>query len=503
MAVLKNIFSLRIKFIAAISVILAVTLSLTAMYGHRVQERLLLESLDERLRSLGTFTALISPESLYTFDITTLDRFVEQINADPDIRYAVITNPAGVVITTVRPKDITLEDINKDLADGPRTDHVHLQRFVINDGGEHLGTVVICVDLERMQDLTRQNLYEQLLLYLAIIVFLGSVIFFVFHLNVLRPVYSLIAGASKVSEGRYDAVVPVTTSDELGRLAECFNYMTSKISVEQSELHDLNDALLKEIEIRKTTEMALYDAKETAENASKAKSEFLASMSHELRTPLNSIIGFAEMMKYEVKGPLTLEYREYTDLITCSGRLLLETVNSILDIAKIEAGKFELYREPVFMGALVDEVVTLMDVQAQDKGIALKNETHDMRCLVVDSMRMKQVFLNIIGNAIKFTNTGEVTIENHCNELGHNILVTDTGIGMSPDQIELALKPFSQVHGTVLTRRFQGTGLGLSFSSQIMKLHGGELTITSEEHKGTTVTLHFPPDLGDDQALAS
>ncbi|MCW8917035.1 MAG: PAS domain S-box protein [Magnetovibrio sp.] len=254
--------------------------------------------------------------------------------------------------------------------------------------------------------------------------------------------------------------------------------------------------IIRDITKRKKNEASLHKAKEQAETATKAKSEFLANMSHELRTPLNSIIGFSEMMHFGIKGPLNDNYTEYAELIMTSGRLLLETVNSILDLAKIEAGKLDLEIAPVFMGDIVDEVITLLQVQANNKSVKLLNNTNELHHLNVDQIRMKQTLINTIGNAIKFTEKGSVTVSNHCDAQGHRIIISDTGIGMTPKQVEEAMKPFGQVHGNSLARRFQGTGLGLSISHEIMKLHGGNLSVESSEGQGTSVILFFPPDAG-------
>ena len=245
---------------------------------------------------------------------------------------------------------------------------------------------------------------------------------------------------------------------------------------------------------RKELESELRRAKDAAEAASAAKSQFLANMSHELRTPLNSVIGFSELMRAEIKGPLPKDYAEYADLIFRSGKRLLETINLVLDLSKIEAGKFELDIDCILLTELVNEVVALMQVQADAKGIELKNEidpTNPCR-LNIDPIRAKQVLINILGNAVKFTDHGHVVVSYKRNNGQHAIIVSDTGIGMSSEEVGIAVKPFEQVHRDVFSRRMQGSGLGLSLSKRIMELHGGMLEIASAPSQGTDVTLSFP-----------
>jgi len=243
---------------------------------------------------------------------------------------------------------------------------------------------------------------------------------------------------------------------------------------------------------RLENEEQLKQAKAMAEAASHTKSMFLANMSHELRTPLNAIIGFSQMMSQQMLGELPPAYLEYAKLIDTSGHHLLETINQILDLSKIEAGMMELEEEEIYMGDQVEDVITLLKHAAESKSVTLLNHTHELHAMWVDPIRIKQALFNVIGNAIKFTEHGEVIITSRCDEKGHRIIVTDTGIGMSEDELKIALEPFGQAQSHAYTRRIEGTGLGLSLTQHIMHLHGGELRVHSTQGVGTEVILFFP-----------
>ncbi|WP_051013694.1 PAS domain-containing sensor histidine kinase [Pararhodospirillum photometricum] len=239
-------------------------------------------------------------------------------------------------------------------------------------------------------------------------------------------------------------------------------------------------------------ERRLVEALRRAEAASRAKSEFLANMSHELRTPLNAIIGFSDMMRSRTLGPLPKPYEEYADLILHSGRHLLETINQILDLAKIEAGKVDLVVEEVALAAVVEDVVALLALQARERGLTLINAVSCPHQVRLDPLRVRQALFNVVGNALKYTLRGRVEMTSRCDAQGHALIVTDTGIGMTPEQISLALQPFERVHGATVARREEGTGLGLSLAERILSLHGGRLDLDSTPGVGTTVTLFLP-----------
>ncbi|MBF0093316.1 MAG: PAS domain-containing protein [Alphaproteobacteria bacterium] len=252
-----------------------------------------------------------------------------------------------------------------------------------------------------------------------------------------------------------------------------------------------------DITARKQAEIALINAKEQAEIANRTKTEFLANMSHELRTPLNAVIGFSEIILTEVFGPLAnAQYKEYVTHIFDSGRHLLEVINDILDVSRIEVGKLELSEEEVFLTKLVEAVGRLVQTRATAGGLTLTLiASPDLPSVRGDQRRLKQILLNLLGNAIKFTPAGGVvTLETTLDRDGALCIdVRDTGVGMTQEQISVAMAPFSQIDGA-LSRRHEGTGLGLPLSKSLVEMHGGSLVVSSSPGVGTTVRVRIPKE---------
>jgi len=231
-----------------------------------------------------------------------------------------------------------------------------------------------------------------------------------------------------------------------------------------------------------------------AEAANRAKSEFLANMSHELRTPLNAIVGFSEILQHDLLGATTwFKYREYARDIHNSGQHLLGIINNILDLSKIEAGKHVLKETLVTPAAVVEAAALLVRARAQDAGLDFDARlAADPVVLRGDELAMKQMLVNLLTNAIKFTPKGRVSLTGGLAPNGsYRFVVVDTGIGMSPQEIEVAMTPFGMVE-SAFNRRHQGTGLGLPIVASLAKLHGAELEIVSEPGSGTQITLAFP-----------
>jgi cell cycle sensor histidine kinase DivJ len=253
-------------------------------------------------------------------------------------------------------------------------------------------------------------------------------------------------------------------------------------------------AVMRDVTDRKVQEQALDLARSAAERADTAKTRFLATMSHELRTPLNAIIGFSEMIMNEQDLMLDAARRkEYAQLINDSGQHLLSVVNGILDMSKMESGNFEITPEPFAPRSALINCCNLLALKARENGIDLViNAAQDLPEITGDSRAFKQIVLNLVSNAIKFTERGgKVTVAASVEDAKLVLGITDTGVGIAADDLMRIGDPFFQA-GTTYQRRHEGTGLGLSIVKSLVALHGGELTVQSKVDEGTTVTVVLP-----------
>jgi signal transduction histidine kinase len=238
----------------------------------------------------------------------------------------------------------------------------------------------------------------------------------------------------------------------------------------------------------------LRSARDEAERANRAKSEFLANMSHELRTPLNAIIGFSEMLESGYGGALSERQASYTKDIHDSGQHLLQIINNVLDMSKVEAGQYQLYETAVDLRDVTRASIAILSGRAREQGLSLELAIDPtLPCVMADERTLRQVLLNLLSNAVKFTpHGGRVTVTGSVQPSGDLALhVQDTGIGIAAEALDLVMEPFRQANGS-FSREYEGTGLGLTISKNFVELHGGKLAIESEVGVGTTVSVILP-----------
>lgn len=253
-----------------------------------------------------------------------------------------------------------------------------------------------------------------------------------------------------------------------------------------------NRRLSREVNLRRKVEGELVEAKEAAESANRVKSAFLASMSHELRTPLNSIIGFTGIILNELAGPLNLEQKKQLKMVKGSSRHLLNLINDVLDISKIEAGELEISYEAFSLQQVIAQVLESLRPLAEEKGLSLSSQiAPEVDTLISDERRIRQVLINLVNNAIKFTEKGGVALSCRKRHSRIEMEVTDSGIGIRDEDMGTLFEPFRQLD-TGTSRRYGGTGLGLSICRRILDMLGGTIRVKSKFGKGTTFTVTLP-----------
>ena len=349
--------------------------------------------------------------------------------------------------------------------------------------GEIRGALSVIIPKEIAEQRFASDIIFFLIVGVVSILMIVVIIFFTTG-KFMRPIEKLTAAVAIVTKtGDLSTKVDISSNDEVGRLGMAFNEMSSKLRSSY--------ALLEQRIAEKT--IHLQKAIHALERANKLKSEFLANMSHELRTPLNAIIGFAEVLRDKICGDLNEEQLDFVKDIHSSGYHLLQMINDILDLSKIEAGKMVLQYEVFPVTDAIQDVYHIIQGLADKKHLHLQTEIHpETKDIEADRVKFKQVLYNLLSNAIKFTSeNGNIITKASILDDMLQVSVTDSGIGMKPEDQKQVFKEFWQADNS-FSRKYQGTGLGLALTKRIVEMHGGKIWFESEYEKGSTFCFTLP-----------
>ncbi|MFZ9406217.1 MAG: response regulator [Burkholderiaceae bacterium] len=499
----------RTRLLIAGLLLQVVALGLMAGAGVALVDRHLEQEFEQRVRQFGPFmnAALVTP--MAQRDYASVAAILAESRKGRGFVYLEVRDPAGRTIA----REAEVHD------EGAVTGAIREGRIRLELSGQALGEVDWGVSLEPIQQ-TREEAVRVItgISFLVLLLCLGLLVWL--DRSLTRPLTQLERAARDIHAGNYELALPVDRQDDLGVLMRAFDRMRLEIERKVSEL--THSEALQRRYLAETTGQKLRaeQALREVERANQAKAEFIANMSHEIRTPMNAIIGLTDLA---LESSFEAKQREHLTLVRSSADSLLAIINDILDFSKIDAGRVELDLKPFAPAELVESIVALHASTARLKGVAMRVQVSPRvpAALLGDSLRIGQVLNNLLSNAVKFTERGVIELQVHADAQHHKggeqdgasdelstdrgpcqieFVVRDSGMGISPDKLNEVFEPFLQADNSI-TRRFGGTGLGLTISRRLARAMQGDLTVSSALGIGSVFSLRLSLDRARTQDL--
>lgn len=469
----------RTKTIIGVALIECLLLTFLGLSVIGQLERSNQQSIERRVETTSRLLAASLRDAMIAYDLATVETVAKEILGTGELTYLRIVDAGDQTISELGA--LPAGQVKLDDSLGSVDDGVFDREMRVEVMGQMFGRIQYGFDVSPFQQLirdTRKWTFTISLMEMALVALFS----YVLGTYLTRQLLLLRNSSKAVADGDLNQSVPVVGRDELAETAASFNHMVDQLRAAEVERQEHNQAM--------------REALTAAESANVAKSRFLATMSHELRTPMNGILGMAQILQMSDLAPR--ERAESVQTILNSGEALLALVNDILDLSKIEAGHLELHLHACNPVDVAREVVDLHRANAGGKGLKLTVQTPSGApgFYLADTNRLRQMIGNLVGNAIKFTDVGQIDVELEACEIapgqtGLCIAVIDTGIGIPDDRQGELFKPFTQVDDSS-TRRFSGTGLGLSIVRTLAQLMGGEAGVSSQAGKGSTFWFKLP-----------
>lgn len=490
---------LRRKITLGMVLVAGLALVLSSLSYLAFQARLFRQTKVRRVMTLAQVVGDNSRAALAFNDQAAATQILQSLSANPDLQRACLFDASGAIFAAYPAGATTFPKMSAE--DSAAFHGGTLEVFHgIHQREDRLGSIYLQIGSSDLDTAFRWHLIFTLAL-LGALVLLSLAVSFRVQKVITAPLLDLSAVAKRVSDRKdYGARAEVRSKDEIGTLVQSFNGMLDQIEARDAELRIYREHLEEQVEARTeelhTTNQELLVAKQKAEDVSRAKSAFLANMSHELRTPLNAIILYTDLMKEQAEEEGRKQDATDLDRVSGSADHLLRLINDVLDLSKVEAGKMTLASDPVQVEAVVDEVVQGLHPQAAKQGDTLEAEIPaGLPPFLGDATKLRQILYNLLSNACKFTEQGrvKVVVESFQKEAAPwlRFLVSDTGIGMSGEHLARIFQDFTQAEEST-SRRYGGTGLGLSLSRRLAELMNGSVSVASEPGKGSTFTLEIP-----------